>query len=739
MENYTCDIPAVETPSSRRNGKQNSTESSVMIQIEKNDIQNQSPQYTLQKSQISKAARRGKNDSNYVSPVAKPRRSLLSSAEFSDKPNTKSRRRSGRRRSGSDPGSPLLSLSYNYPGGKEWDSLRNCWVPKGKVSNDGEESPNEENKCDNASFPEKGDETKSLHAEKPPAAEARILQSKLPSHESAPVRQISSPEKDDETKSLHAVKPPAAEARTLQSKLPSHESAPVPQTSSPEKDDEKTTLQTEKPPAAEAGIPTSKLKSPESAPPAPQTFLVDPADVNVNDFCYICKFDGNLMECYAEHGGKDIGCGKSVHIHCIGREKIPSGDWLCTGCATKQDLSLPKDKDSNYGYEFDKSKDPNYGYAFAPPGAWTQVSLGTRIAVYWPDDDQYYKARVMSRDGGSNVELLYDDSVREKLDLRKEQIKILSHAPTSSSGRKRILSLKLDSEDDNENEDVVRTKAKPKTKEEEAQIAALRSGDIVCGRGVSQATWAHGYAYNEFRNIVEAHSADYKGISSSNHTRRHTCEKVLELLSDEQLRFVIWNGDDWEPLSHDRSISKISHCFRDYRGPAHIVNRNNAEDGVQRNDIPLGRGQSKELRHRPVYRFFYDLIDSMIPEYDKAENKQTLCLKVFIQLAQDRIRFVDICPRKKRWEEVSKDRTLAKIMKTLQDRRLRLPGSLTTVRRFPSTGGQHPLVVEDTSYKRRRPDIDPSFLLDPSDVHNSDIDNSSDGSIDSESDEVSDE
>jgi hypothetical protein len=695
MENYTCDVPEVETPSTRKNGKQNSTESSLMKnQIEKNDIknQNQSPQYTLQKSQISKAARRGtksKNDSNYVSPVAKSRRSLLSSAEFSDKPNTKSRRRSGRRRSGSDPGSPLLSLSYNYPGGKEWDSLRNCWVPKGKVSNDGAESPNEENKCDNTSLPEKGDETKSFQVEKPPAAEAR--------------------------------------------KLPSH--------MSPEKYDEKTSLQTEKPPAAEASIPTSKLLiSQEGAPPAPQTFFVDPADVNVNDFCHICKFDGNLMECYAEHGGKDIGCGNSVHIHCIGREKIPSGDWLCSGCATKQDLSLPKDKDSNYGYEFDESKDLNYGYACAPPGAWTRVSLGTRIAVYWPDDDQYYKARVMSRDGGSTVDLLYDDGVREKLDLRKEQIKILRHAPTSSSGTKRIPSLKLDSENNNDNEDVVRTKAKPKTKEEEAQIAALGCGDIVCGRGVSQATWAHGYAYDEFRKVIEAHSADYKGISSSNHTRRHTSEKVLELLNDEQLRFVIWNGDDWEPLSHDRSISKISHSFRDYRGPTEIVNHNNAEDDVRRNDIPLGRGRSKELRHRPVYRFFCDLIDTMIPEYDKAEKKQTVCLEVFIQLAQDRIRFVDICPRKKRWEEVSKDRSLGKIMKTFQDRRLRLVGASTTFRQLPSTGGrQHPLLVEDTSYKRRRRDIDPSFLVDPSNVHNSDIDNSSDGSIDSDSDEVSDE
>jgi hypothetical protein len=50
-----------------------------------------------------------------------------------------------------------------------------------------------------------------------------------------------------------------------------------------------------------------------------------------HDVCCICNDGGELMIC---DGGEELkGCGKSFHIACVGREEIPNGDWVCSGCA----------------------------------------------------------------------------------------------------------------------------------------------------------------------------------------------------------------------------------------------------------------------------------------------------------------------------------------------------------------------------------------------------------------------
>eukprot|EP00980_Cylindrotheca_fusiformis_P002763 scaffold657_cov108-Cylindrotheca_fusiformis.AAC.4 len=75
------------------------------------------------------------------------------------------------------------------------------------------------------------------------------------------------------------------------------------------------------------------------------------------DLCCLCNDGGELMICSAGDGNDAIGCGKSFHMSCVGRNEIPSGDWICTSCAKDQGgkLSLIADVTSlhpSYGYEF---------------------------------------------------------------------------------------------------------------------------------------------------------------------------------------------------------------------------------------------------------------------------------------------------------------------------------------------------------------------------------------------------
>ena len=54
------------------------------------------------------------------------------------------------------------------------------------------------------------------------------------------------------------------------------------------------------------------------------------------------------------------------------------------------------------------------------------ITVGTRIAVHWPDDDEYYPCTISAhqpkrgKDQGHRYELLYDDGETETIDLLNE-------------------------------------------------------------------------------------------------------------------------------------------------------------------------------------------------------------------------------------------------------------------------------------------------------------------------------
>jgi hypothetical protein len=82
-------------------------------------------------------------------------------------------------------------------------------------------------------------------------------------------------------------------------------------------------------------------------------------DDDDDHYCIICRDGGDLMVCHAESSGNEtLGCGKSFHAACVGRDEIPQGDWICTDCAKKQgELALLAvmtggKEAQNYGYEF---------------------------------------------------------------------------------------------------------------------------------------------------------------------------------------------------------------------------------------------------------------------------------------------------------------------------------------------------------------------------------------------------
>ena len=56
-----------------------------------------------------------------------------------------------------------------------------------------------------------------------------------------------------------------------------------------------------------------------------------------------------------------------------------------------------------------------------------RARAGARVAIYWPDDDEWYCGRVQqyeAREGKHAV--LYDDGVLESLDLAEESLHIFS-------------------------------------------------------------------------------------------------------------------------------------------------------------------------------------------------------------------------------------------------------------------------------------------------------------------------
>lgn len=75
---------------------------------------------------------------------------------------------------------------------------------------------------------------------------------------------------------------------------------------------------------------------------------------NEEDVCCVCNDHGELIVC---DGGDHLeGCGQSFHIHCVGREEVPPGDWICGNCASTIDLDVGIE-----GHEFSKEEDKNAG------------------------------------------------------------------------------------------------------------------------------------------------------------------------------------------------------------------------------------------------------------------------------------------------------------------------------------------------------------------------------------------
>lgn len=67
----------------------------------------------------------------------------------------------------------------------------------------------------------------------------------------------------------------------------------------------------------------------EAAPSsvAPEARAVPVAEYTNYDTCYLCRDGGELLICLAGTESNPLGCEKSFHLPCIGREKMPDGKY----------------------------------------------------------------------------------------------------------------------------------------------------------------------------------------------------------------------------------------------------------------------------------------------------------------------------------------------------------------------------------------------------------------------------
>jgi hypothetical protein len=72
----------------------------------------------------------------------------------------------------------------------------------------------------------------------------------------------------------------------------------------------------------------------------------DDEDVQSHDVCCVCGGGGELLIC---DGGDHLdGCRKCFHISCVGLDSVPTGEWVCSACASEEGLATEGQK----GHEF---------------------------------------------------------------------------------------------------------------------------------------------------------------------------------------------------------------------------------------------------------------------------------------------------------------------------------------------------------------------------------------------------
>eukprot|EP00586_Coscinodiscus_wailesii_P008924 CAMPEP_0172523302 /NCGR_PEP_ID=MMETSP1066-20121228/293589_1 /TAXON_ID=671091 /ORGANISM="Coscinodiscus wailesii, Strain CCMP2513" /LENGTH=1339 /DNA_ID=CAMNT_0013306373 /DNA_START=56 /DNA_END=4076 /DNA_ORIENTATION=- len=83
-----------------------------------------------------------------------------------------------------------------------------------------------------------------------------------------------------------------------------------------------------------------------------------------------------------------------------------------------------------------------------------ELVIGTRVGIFWPEDDEYYPAKITGRVGNSSVcHILYDDGEKETVDMNKEEYKLLSNKIQKKRSRSDIGNGAYGNEEPGGNED----------------------------------------------------------------------------------------------------------------------------------------------------------------------------------------------------------------------------------------------------------------------------------------------
>jgi DNA mismatch repair protein MSH6 len=91
----------------------------------------------------------------------------------------------------------------------------------------------------------------------------------------------------------------------------------------------------------------------------------------------------------------------------------PSGTASASAASSSSSLSLPSSTLAKHR------------------GILSSITIGTKLAVYWPDDDEYYPCitrvhrKLLGNDPGHTYELHYDDGAIETIDLSRERFRII--------------------------------------------------------------------------------------------------------------------------------------------------------------------------------------------------------------------------------------------------------------------------------------------------------------------------